>query len=932
MQPVAEKIPRIGDDASSYFDGLQHGLTGELARDIALLADCLGDVATKQFGDDIIDEIRNLHALCSTADTDPAVLDRALDRVSDLDTPVLTNILRTTTALFHLVNQAEKQEIIRVNRRRAHAEPEVPRPESIDAAVRALREEGVPFERVSDVVSALNIEPTLTAHPTEARRRSILYKQQRIADLLSSLRRLDPTPAEAEQVLREIRSQVELLLITDEIRSSDVRVENEVEHGLYFFRQTIFDVVPMIVDDLCNSVKRHYGKDLEPVAPISYRSWIGADSDGNPFVTADVLRETAERHRAEAVTLYLDRLRDLRRELSVSDRQVPIPDILRQSIERDAGAIVLPDRVLDVYRHEPYRLKISYMMARLRAEAGEDVRFSGSDSGATYTSEALIADLEIISRSLTDSGLGAVVISGGVSKLLAQARAFGLHLMRLDVRKHSAKIGSAVAALVREAGVEQDYDGLDESARIQLLESELKSPRPLLPRNASLPDNAIDALDTMRVLASVVNRDGRAAGTFIVSMTHRVSHLLEVLVLAKEAGAWSISDGQISCPIAVVPLFETIEDLRNAADFLDRLFTNPTYGKYLSALDMQQEIMLGYSDSNKDGGFLMANWALYQAQHAIGVVCRRHDIRLRLFHGRGGTVGRGGGRTHEAILSLPPVTHTGRIRFTEQGEVISFRYARREIAHRHLEQVVSAVLTGAASHVATDAEPNPIPDDVAAAMTSIAESSMAAYRSLIDDQSFWEWYTTITPIASISKLPIASRPVSRKSADEVDFESLRAIPWVFAWTQCRYIVPGWFGVGSGVGGRTGRHETLQTWYREWPFFRAVIDSAQRELARSRLIISDLYARRYAKDSEIRQMIHAEFEQSADAVRRVTGQDQLLDNASVLWRSIAVRNPYTDVLNLVQLALLDRGGSGDPSVKSALLLSINGVAAAMQSTG
>lgn len=907
-------------------------LTDALASAVALLGRCLHDVAADICGADIVEHIDALHALCGGDQAEG--LDAAARRIEHLDIDTLNDIVRVVTVLFHLVNQAEKQEIIRINRDRSRRSPTIPRPESIDEAIRILKEEGFSYEEVADVLQALDVQPTLTAHPTEARRRSILYKQQEIADVLAYLDQCEPTPQEVARSLMRIRAQVRLLLTTDEIRSSDVRVENEVEHGLYFFRQTIFDAVPEVVSDIRSAMLHHFGHTPDLPAPVSYRSWIGADSDGNPHVTPDVVLRTARQQRSEAVRLYLDRLRDLRRELSISERQYEIPRSIRESIAIDASEIELPPRVLEVYQHEPFRLKISYVMARLRHLAGEEVPWRDGIDPPTFDGNRLAADLESIAVAVIESGAGELIEATSLGSLLCQARAFGLHLMRLDIRQHSSRISAAVDELLRAAGVQSDYERLPEADRIRILEAELSHRRPLLHRSAPVPEDARGVVETMEALAAVLEENSDAAGTYIVSMTHDVSHLLEVLLLAKEAGLWRQDAGRLSCPIEVVPLFETIADLDGAADYLQRLFSNATYGRYLDARERRQEIMLGYSDSNKDGGFLMANWSLYQAQQRIGEVCSEHGVRFRLFHGRGGTVGRGGGRTHEAITSLPPVTHTGAIRFTEQGEVISFRYARRAIAHRHLEQVVSAVIIGTARSRRPHSSRREQPDAMGQ-LADLARRSMSAYRALIDDPAFWPWYTSVTPIAYISKLPIASRPVSRKSASEVDFDGLRAIPWVFAWTQCRYIVPGWYGIGHGLLEEVSRNpDRFREWYRTWPFFRTVIDSAERELARSRMPIASRYSARVGGDKTHHARILEEYRNAREAVLKITQQDELLDESVVLQRSIRIRNPHTDIINLIQLELLRRGISAeadDPSRK-AVFRTINGVAAAMQSTG
>jgi phosphoenolpyruvate carboxylase len=419
-------------------------------------------------------------------------------------------------------------------------------------------------------------------------------------------------------------------------------------------------------------------------------------------------------------------------------------------------------------------------------------------------------------------------------------------------------------------------------------------------------------------------------------MTHDVSDLLEVLLLAKEAGLWRYQNGKIYSEIDVVPLMETIEDLRNGSALLEAMFTDEVYRLQLQARNNFQEIMLGYSDSNKDGGSWMANWALYQAQRNFADVCRQHGIGFRYFHGRGGTVGRGGGRANQAILAMPGNSYTGQIRFTEQGEVISFRYALPRIARRHLEQIVNAMLQSALKS-ATRKKNTELPDAFNKAMEQIAVSGMTAYQSLIHHPKFWQWYIQTTPIEYISRLKIASRPVSRKAANEVDFEGLRAIPWVFAWTQTRYNVPGWYGTGVALGTLAKNPDslkTLQQMYQNWPFFRTVVDNVQLEMARTHLIISAYYD--HSEDKVFYRQIQQDYEQARQVICAITGQSDILDNAMKIKKSIELRNPYTDVLNLMQISLQQRLKTAPVAQKevllNAMLLSINGIAAAMQSTG
>jgi len=554
-----------------------------------------------------------------------------------------------------------------------------------------------------------------------------------------------------------------------------------------------------------------------------------------------------------------------------------------------------------------------------------------------YTSEDFVHDLEIIAESLRESGLTGVGTEGALPHLLTRARTFGFHMAGLDVRQHSEKHEAAVSELLRVGQVTDDYSSLGEEEKLDLLTNELKNPRPLSPVRAHLDAETSKMLEVYRVIGQMLELDPNSFGNYIISMTHGVSDMLEVLILAKEVGLWSYEDGKVTSQIDVVPLFETIEDLEECGHLMTDIYESPLYKKQLEARDNLQEIMLGYSDSNKDGGYWMANWALEKAQRSLGKVCRDFDVDFRLFHGRGGTVGRGGGRSNQAILALPPISNNGRIRFTEQGEVISFRYSLPSITRRHLEQIVNAMIRVTVSKP----ESSPHQQTFNDTMEQLAQQSMQTYRNLIDDEGFWSWYTAKTPIEHISRLPIASRPVSRGSAKAADFENLRAIPWVFAWTQVRYNVPGWFGVGTALHDILSEDdgtllEQFRQWYKEGVFFKTVLDNAQREMARTHIQTANIY--RDIDDGSFHERITEEFDKAEHAIKKITGQQFILENSPVIKKSIRFRNPFTYPLNMMQTELLDRwqqdgeGHDQEEALRNALFLSINGVAAAMQSTG
>ncbi|MEM1042322.1 MAG: phosphoenolpyruvate carboxylase [Bacteroidota bacterium] len=913
------------------------GISAPLSRTVNLLGGLLGRAVRARYGDDAFDLVETLRGLCREEQHDEAA--RLLDS-QPLDR--LVALLRAFTTFFHLVNKAEQLEILRINRDRAReASPDAPRAESVMAAVHALKEQGCSLDDVLALVGALDVQPTLTAHPTEARRRSILFHQQRIADLLGGLRERDTTPAEDDALVGEIESVVQLLLATDEIRSAAVTVEDEVRHGLFFVATSIWETVPRIHADLRRALNTYYDEEevraqhaasLPPL--LRYRSWIGGDRDGNPRVTAEVTEWTLGVHREDALRLYRRALDHLRLTLSVSERQTPGDAFaaLRDSIEQDREAVALPARRWRQNAHEPVRLKLMLMQAKLdRLLSGDEFSYAAAD---------FRADLDLVAESLTAAGLETLVADGPLADLRVQADAFGFHLAALDLRQHSRLHEAAVDDLLRLAGVTDDYASLGEAERLSVLDAELRNPRPLRAPGAEVGDDTHRVLSVLDVARRALSAEPESIGSYIISMTDAVSDVLEVLLLFKETGLWQMAPGGgVTCPLDVVPLLETIADLDRGEALLDRLFTHPVYVRQLVARGRMQEVMLGYSDSNKDGGYWQANWALHKAQGAIARVCQRFGLDLRLFHGRGGTVGRGGGRANQAIRAMPPEAQTGRIRFTEQGEVISFRYAHPGIARRHLEQIVHAQLGALAEAPDPASFEGPTEDDTRALMQQIADTSMTAYRALIDDPAFWPWYLQATPIEHIAGIPMASRPVSRKAASEVDFDGLRAIPWVFAWTQPRYTVPGWYGLGTALAQATadaGQADRLRQMHAEWPFFQAIVANALREMARARFAISE----RYAGLAEGRQheRLAAEFERAERALLRVAGQDRLLAHSPVIEKSIRLRNPYTDVLNLVQLELIERwrsgGAEGDEAdaLEEALFVSLNGLAAAMQSTG
>ncbi|MEO1129125.1 MAG: phosphoenolpyruvate carboxylase, partial [Planctomycetota bacterium] len=655
------------------------------------------------------------------------------------------------------------------------------------------------------------------------------------------------------------------------------------------------------------------------------------DRDGNPNVTPEVTRQTLAMMRDEVVRLHTAALWDLRQYLSLSSRRVRVPQVLTDSVQADLALFpgLVADDTLRHLSHEPFRVKIHAMLAKLATVLTDEPQ---------YDTDAYLDDLTLLTRSLEEAGLTSLAHEGPLADLMIRTRTFGFHLAALDVRQHSGRHESAIAELLGMAQLVESYGDLPEQERVALLKRELSHPRPLVSPDAELSAETQDVLATFRVCREAVERDPRSMGSVVISMTHEVSDMLETLALMKEAGLYEFRGQGVRSEMDLVPLFETVRDLERASSLLGELFTSDVYRPQLEARGRFQEIMLGYSDSNKDGGYLMANWSLQAAQSSLAKICREHDVDFRFFHGRGGTVGRGGGRANRAILSTPSEARCPRLRMTEQGEVISFRYALPAIARRHLEQIIGAMLQ--ASPSGPSAEPaghaaEPASSDVDL-VTRLAQRGMERYRSLVEHEHFWDWYTTATPIEHISHLPIASRPVSR-GGGVVGIDNLRAIPWVFAWTQVRGNVPGWFGIGTALAQEceAGGTADMQRLFVEWPFFRALIQNAESELARTRPHILERYSARAGDARDVGTLILEELRLSVDMVNRIARSDELMGSRPVILRTIKERNPYADVLHLMQLELMQRAaerGGVDEGLRRLLFLSINGIAAGMQSTG
>ncbi|MDX2065324.1 MAG: phosphoenolpyruvate carboxylase [Fimbriimonadaceae bacterium] len=900
------------------------GLSDAISHDLRTLDRLLGKILTAQGQSHLIDLARRLVQV-DLADVP--------DVPEFRDPGLVRDLARAFTVLFQLLNVAEQKEIVRVNRSRGRD-----RRESIRDAIRQLRARGVTAETVQQSLREIEIIPTLTAHPTEAKRKAVLDKLNAIAVALANVHapaRLDePLDAEGRSIAEAERLLIELWQ-TDEMRSTRLTVDEEIRNALYFFDRTILDVVPWLHEDVARALAETYPEasfDLPPI--LTFRSWVGGDRDGNPNVTPELTATALTQYRSAVLSRYVANAEVLRRELTLSSRLVPFDDELQASIASDLASLPYSEISRTRYREEPYVLKCLAIEMRLRGmqDAGDPTAGPGYDSP-----DELLADLRLIQRSLARHFAGPVAADGRLAHFIRQVELFGFHLAALDVRQHSDEHAAALELIFVAAGVDDQprYRDLSEEEKLARLRAELRNPRPLLPNGHPVGETVRRVLEVFHVIRRAHRDYGPAClQAYIVSMTHGVSDLLEVLVLAKEAG--------LSGAFDVVPLFETIDDLHRAESLTRDLLSLPEYAEHLRLRGQRQEIMLGYSDSSKDGGFLAANAALHQALADLARIEHDTGIPLRIFHGRGGTVGRGGGRANRAILSQPAGSFKGRIRFTEQGEVISFRYSMPPIAHRHLEQIVGAALL--AMHPAPVAPDADAPDArYSATLARLADASRHTYRSLVyENPDFWTYYTRATPIEHISLLPIASRPVFRPGKALADISALRAIPWNFAWVQNRATLVGWYGLGRALADHLetpdGRAE-LQAMAKEWPFFQTLLANAQLELARAHLPTAQSYATGHDEPAvaAVHQTIADEYARARSAVLTITRQHDLLDEAEVVRRTIRFRNPAVVPLSLMQMSLMRRWGTLTEEEQAgpwreAMLQTIAGLAAAMQSTG
>jgi phosphoenolpyruvate carboxylase len=898
-----------------------------LSDDIHLLGDLLGATLRRLGGQRLFELEERVRTLCKglRARRSSAAEHRLRRILAGLDLDETVGVIRAFSVYFQLANIAEQHHRIRRKRYYELHTPDEPQRGSIADTFRSLAAAGVDKTRLQSVLDGLDLRLVMTAHPTEAARRTLLGKHRRLADLLA-LRDEAHAPRRRKEIELLIAGEVESIWQTDEVRRAQLSVLDEVDNGLYYFDATLFDAVPVLIEEIERRAAEHMpGVALrDGAAPVRFGSWIGGDRDGNPFVTPEVTWEALRLLQRQALSKYVTEAGELRWKLSESSRYAPASPELAASLESDAKA--LPTVASDINRHhagEPYRLKLSYVCARLEnALARNDSMASAlavprdrllsvrprlpevDPARPSYRNgDELWADLRLVRDSLRASG--AVHAASYVDRLMRQVATFDFHLATLDLRQHSERHTAALTEITRSLGIDPDYSAMDEAARVAWLTTELGSLRPLLGIDVRLSEETVETLNVLRVARrALAEISPRSIRTYVISMTRSASDLLAPLLLAKEAGLFRLDEATAS--IGMAPLFETIEDLRGAPAIMSSLFEIPIYREWLTREGNLQEVMIGYSDSSKDGGILTSSWELYKAQESLWDVARAHGIELRLFHGRGGTVGRGGGPSHEAILAQPPGTVAAHIKITEQGEVISSKYGLPEIAQRSLELAVGATIAASCQGPGSGSR-DPGSGKLDAwkrVMEGISDNAFEVYRRVVHETpGFLDYFHSATPVEELQHMRIGSRPAKRKAGSE-RIEDLRAIPWVFGWTQSRHLLPGWLAVGTAlesfVRERPMAHtKILREMYSEWPFFRSTISNIEMTLAKADLEIARQYAGLMpdkAAGKRIYRMLREEFDRTCRAVLLITRERTLLERAPVLQRSIAVRNPYVDPMS------------------------------------
>ena len=924
----------------------------ELRSRVKLLGTLLGNVLRAHAGERVFATVEALRKgfISLRKQEDPRKRAHLMRIIARLDPETVTQVVRAFAIYFSLVNIAEEAFLHRQRQRALRAGR--PWVGSFEHTVRALREEGVSAEELGTLLARLRYMPVFTAHPTEAKRRTVLEALRRIFDTAQRLDEPGLSRAEREAIAEELQAQIQILWKTDEVRAQRPQVRDEIRNGLFYFRECLFEAVPQVYRRLEQVVAAEYGE-REPGVPavavpsfLRFGSWIGGDRDGNPNVKPETTVLAVRLQHQTVLREYARRLRELGRLLTHSIALCRPTEALLASIEADApyAAQAFRDNP-QRFAREPYRRKLYVMRYRIeRNLEAVRARLEGAEPTGPHhgyrDERELLNELRLIHHSLVSHG-DRNIADRELKDLIRLVETFGFGLVRLDVRQESSVHTRAVAEVLAHAGRAEDYAALDEAARMALLRELVRSPPRI--EEAALSEEARETLEVFRVMRRMRAEVGPSAfGQYVISMTHAASHVMEVMALAALAGLVRREADGWRCEIEVAPLFETIEDLAHIERVLGALLDDPVYRELHAASGGVQEVMLGYSDSCKDGGIVASAWGLYEAQKKVVALAGERGVRCRLFHGRGGTIGRGGGPTHESILAQPPGTVHGEIKFTEQGEVLSYKYTNVVTAVHELTMGVTGLMKASRCLIRPVAGDR---RDHMGIMDELAALGEDAYRELTErTEGFLDYFYEATPVNEIGLLNIGSRPTHRQRQDRSK-ASIRAIPWVFGWAQARHTLPAWYGLGTALERWRGRDPErlarLQRMYREWPFFHALLGNTQMALFKADMEIAREYAR-LVRDRDLAARVYGavreEYRRTVTQVLHVADAAGLLEETPFLALSLARRNPYLDPLNHIQITLLAR--YRDPSLPEAerarwldpLLRSINAIAAGMRNTG
>ena len=902
--------------AESQLRQLQMQDDASLRSDVRALGELLGKSLIRQEGPALLDLVEKVRAAVRNGQGEAEL------KVVSVDQAV--QLVRAFSTYFHLANVAEQVHRSRVleNKRTESGSWIAQAVNKIEAAKKSGHE--IKLEELKSWLADFSVRPVFTAHPTEASRRSVLNKLALISDLLEA-------PANRARDAR-LSEAIDLLWQTDELRVERPLVIDEAVNALYYLDDLFRLTVPDVLDDFAHEVAR-LGVTIEPTAkPLSFGSWIGGDRDGNPNVTADVTRETIVIQVGHAIRVISEALSQLRQSLSVSTRITNVSQELKNSVEQDLANIPeFEARYRRLNAREPYRLKTTAIVHRLELTRKRHAAGAPHVPGRDYANtDELLADLNLMRDSLM-ANHGELIATGELERIIRTISAFGLIHATMDVREHSQMHHAALANF----GISVDYASKEPGTRFDLLISELENQTPRSPEN--LDDQSAKTLDTFKAINELISQFGpEVIETYIISMTKHPEDLLAAVVLAKEAGLININNGVAK--IGFAPLLETVAELRAADVILEKLLANPTYRKLVSLRGDEQEVMLGYSDSNKDAGIATSQWEIHQAQRRLRDVAIKYGVKLRLFHGRGGSVGRGGGPTYDALIALPWGSLDGQIKMTEQGEVISDKYSIPTLARENVELTLAAALEA----TVLNRGPRQSEENLKQwneCMELISENSFQKYRNLVSHQDLPAYFYSSTPVEQLGDMFLGSRPSRRQGAND-GIENLRAIPWVFGWTQSRQIVPGWYGVGTGLKAAraAGQVKVLKQMLEEWHFFKTFISNVEMTMAKTDLKMAQHYVDTLVP-AELRHFfadIKAEFELTSQEINALRGNEDLLGDQPLLARTLQIRDQYLAPLHMMQVNLLERvrtaGDDADPLLRRALLLTINGVALGLRNTG